>query len=66
MDDGWLFGSEVTCDLKGSKRRVVAILVNRWSDELSEVWEGLHVGPVPSGLVLCPFGLYSAVFGPNV
>ena len=37
MADEEFFGSEVTHDLEGFKRRADVIVANRWSDELSDV-----------------------------
>lgn len=42
LDDPEFFGSEVTHDLKGFKRRADVIVANRWSDELSDVSEQVY------------------------
>lgn len=42
MDDDEFFGSEVTHDLEGFKRRADVIVANRWSDELSDVYDKVY------------------------
>jgi UDPglucose 6-dehydrogenase len=42
MADEEFFGSEVTHDLEGFKRRADVIVANRWSDELSDVGEKVY------------------------
>ena len=42
LDDPEFFGSEVTHDLEGFKRRADVIVANRWSDELSDVSEKVY------------------------
>ena len=42
LDDPEFFGSEVTHDLEGFKRRADVFVANRWSDELSDVSEQVY------------------------
>ncbi len=42
LGDAEFFGSEVTHDLEGFKRRADVIVANRWSDELSDVGEKVY------------------------
>jgi UDPglucose 6-dehydrogenase len=42
LGDEEFFGSEVTHDLEGFKRRADVIVANRWSDELSDVGEKVY------------------------
>ena len=42
MADGEFFGSEVTHDLEGFKRRADVIVANRWRDELADVSDKVY------------------------
>ena len=42
MADEEFFGSEVTHDLEGFKRRADVIVANRWSDELADVSDKVY------------------------
>ena len=42
MADEEFFGSEVTHDLEGFKRRADVIVANRWSDELSDISDKVY------------------------